>query len=168
MRAQKPLHPSKLYAMLRECADARARAAAVLDFLVTNSAARAGYFLLERQGELVLGASSTGQELPAPLMERARVLWASDQASHNEADNTRTVDSRQHGATLLESPQWQAADGEKYDPRVLGTYRDSRWVPVAISVLSADAEGARRIRQPHIDAICNAWIDAGDVPTGTG
>lgn len=116
----------------------------------------------------MLGASSTQQELPAPLMERARALWASDQASHNEADNTRTVDARQHAAALVESPQWQAANGELYEPRVLGTYRDSRWIPVGISVLAADAEGARRIRHPHVDAICNALVDAGDIAAGGG
>jgi hypothetical protein len=163
MPAQKPLHPSKLYSMLRACPDARARASAVLDFLVTNTSARVGYVLLAHNGELVLGASSDQKELPASLMERARALWASDQASHSEADRTRTVDSRQLGASLVESQDWETADGERYVPRVLGVYRDSRWIPVGISVLCADAEGTRRVRHPHIEAICNALVDSGDI-----
>jgi hypothetical protein len=166
MPAPKPLQPSKLYTMLRECTDARARAAAVLDFLVRSTGAPAGHLLIARQGELVVAASSIHHELPAQLVERARALWQSDQASHNEADNTRTVDARQLGSGLLETEQWQAPNGVHYDPRVLGIYRGSRWNPVAISVLAADASGSRRIRQPHVDAICNALIDAGDISNG--
>lgn len=163
MPAQRPLHPSKLYSMLRACPDARARAAAVLDFLVTNTAAREGYVLLAHNGELVRAASSNHKELPEQLMERARALWASDQASHSEADRTRTVDSRQLGSALVESPLWETREGERFEPRVMGVYRDSRWVPVGISVLAADAEGARRVRHPHIEALCNALIDSGDI-----
>lgn len=163
MPAPKPLHPSKLYTKLRECTDARSRAAAVLEFLVTSTGALGGYVLLARQGELVVAAASSAKELPAPLMTRARELWGKDQATHSEADNTRTVDSRQLGSTLLESQRWQGPDGEQYEPRVLGIYRGSRWVPVGISVLQIDADDPRRIRQPHVDAICNALLDAGDI-----
>ncbi|HTU59288.1 MAG TPA: hypothetical protein VMF89_12655, partial [Polyangiales bacterium] len=92
MPASKPLHPSKLYKLLRECTDTRARATAVLDFLLNSTGAASGYVLFARQGELVVAASSGQSELPAQLMDRARALWKSDQASHNEADRTRTVD----------------------------------------------------------------------------
>lgn len=164
MQAQKPLNPSKLYSMLRACPDARARAAAALDFLLNTTAARAGYLLLAHSGELVLTASSEQKEMPAPLMERTRTLWASDQASHSEADNTRTVDARQLGAALVESTHWEGSGGERYEPRMLGVYRDSRWVPVGISVLAVEA-GAARVRHPHIEAICNALLDSGDIGT---
>jgi len=163
MPAAKPLHPSKLYSMLRDCTDSRARATAVLDFLVSSTGARAGYVLLARQGELVVAASSNQSELPAQLMERARALWQRDQAAHNESDNTRTLDARQLGSTMLETQAWQGSDGEHYDPRVLGIYRGSRWIPIGISVLAAHGGGTHRIRQPHLDAICNALLDAGDV-----
>lgn len=167
MPAPRPLHPSKFYKMLRESPDSKARADAVLEFLVNSTGARAGYLLLARQGELVVAASSNRQELPPQLMERARALWLSDQASHSESDTTRTMDTRQLGSSLLESQTWQAPDGEQYDPRVLGMYRGSRWIPVGISVLAADANGSRRIRQQHIDSICNALLDAGDIVNTT-
>ena len=163
MRAAKPLHPSKLYSSLRECTDTRSRAVAVLEFLVSSTGARGGYVVLSRNGELVVAASSGPKDLSPQLMERARALWASDQASHNEVDNTRTMDARQRSSTLLESQQWQDTDGQRYDPRVLGIYRGSVWRPVGISVLAVDGDAPRRIRQPHIDAICNALLDSGDV-----
>lgn len=162
MPASKPLHPSKLYKLLRECPDTRARATALLDFLVSSTGARTGYVLFARHGELVVAASSNQNELPGPLMERARALWQSDQASHDEADKTRTVDARQLGSTLVESPTWQTPDGQQHEPRVLGCYRSERWIPIGISVLASDGPGSRRIRQPHVDAICNALIDAGE------
>lgn len=163
MAAPKPLHPNKLYSMLRECTDARARAEAVLDYLVNHSGARAGYVLLARGGELVVVASSDSKALPSQLMERARALWLSDLASHTEQDKTRTVDARQLASALIETQPWQDGDGEHYEPRVLGMYRGTRWIPVGISVLAADPLESRRIRQPQIDAICKALLDAGDV-----
>jgi hypothetical protein len=162
------LKPTQLQKKLIACAGPKERAAEVLSFLVSSAGARAGYVLLSRNGELVLAASSDQRELPAQLMERARALWASDQASHSEADNTRTLDARQLGSTQLESQDWQAPDGERYLPRVLGIYRNSRWVPVGIAVLAADENGPRRIRHAYVDAICNALLESGDVVDSAG
>jgi hypothetical protein len=159
----KPMNPGKLQALLRDAADARVRASSVLSFLIDTTSARAGYLLLARNGELVVAASSNQQEPPEPLMERARALWASDQASHGEGENTRTVDARQLGATLVDPAQWQAQDGERYAARVLGIYRGSRWTPVGVCLLAAEAKHTSQIRHAYVDAICNALLDVGDV-----
>lgn len=162
MQAQKMMQPRKLYAQLRACADARARASAVLEFMQGATGGTEGYVLIASRGELVVAASSKSQELPPALMERVRTLWASETDAHSENDMTHTVDSRLLGAALVESLQWRAGD-QTYEPRVLGIYRGSRWHPVGVVVLAVATEGLRSIRHAYIDAICNALIDSGDL-----
>lgn len=162
-RSQKPMHPRKLYTKLRDCADAQARASAVLDFMVESTGAREGFVLLARQGELVVAANSNAQEPCAQLIERAHKLWASESDAQSENDMTRTMDARQLGSALVESMQWQAANGQSHEPRVLGFYKGSEWCPLGIAVLASSPAGLRPIRHAHIEAVCNALLDAGDV-----
>jgi hypothetical protein len=161
------VHPRKLYSMLLACADARARAAAALDFLCSSMDADSGFLMLARNGELVVACSSGERAIAPELMERATQLWAKESDAQPEGDKTRTIDIR----ALVEPPSasaerllWTLSNGERFEPRLLSVYRDSVWVPVGVALLEARTEQhLRPIRGAHVEALCNAFLDSADV-----
>jgi len=157
------MHPRKLYTNLSECKDSRERAAEALGFLRDASGAEAGYLLLWRSGELVLVASSQGQDMPPTILEKARAQWEREADTQPESDLTRTIEAATVIATP-ETPRWDGPRGERYEPRFLGIYRDSQWVPVGMAVLRVPQSGSLSpLRRAYFDALCNAFIDADDV-----
>lgn len=157
------MHPRKLYTSLCECADARERAVKGLAFMREACGAEEGFLLLFRAGELVLGASSSGRELPTAIMERAREQWDWEADTQRDCDATLTIDASKLVA-VPETPRWEGAQGERYEPRFLGIYRDSTWMPVGMAVLRIAQTGPLHpIRRAYIDAICNAFLDSADV-----
>jgi hypothetical protein len=157
------MHPRKLYTSLCECADARERAASGLAFMRGACGAEEGFLLLWRGGELVLAASSSGRELPNAIMDKAREQWDWESDTQRECDATLTIDASKLIAAP-ETPRWEGVQGERYEPRFLGIYRDSTWMPVGMAVLRiAQAGPLHPIRRAYIDAICNAFLDSDDV-----
>jgi hypothetical protein len=161
------VHPRKLYSMLRDCADARARAVAALDFLCSSMGAESGFLLLARGGELSVASSSRDRAIAPDLMERALQLWAKESDAQPEGDDTRTVDIRQlvePPAASAEQPVWTLSNGERYETRLLSVYRDSIWVPVGLALLEhRSAQPLRPIRGAHVEALCSAFLDCADV-----
>lgn len=160
-----PTHPRKLYSSLCECKDTRARAASALEFIRATSGASGGFLLLARAGELLVSASTNDQAPPAGLMEHAKDMWARESEVQSEADKTRTVDVSKVAATVALEPtqSWKLGSAD-YEPRLLGIYRDSQWIPIGIVVLGVRPESSLSpIRRAYIDALCNAFIDSGDV-----
>lgn len=157
------MHPRKLYTSLSECADARERATSALAFMRDACGADEGYLLLWRGGELVQAASSNGRDVPTAIMERAREQWTWESDTQRECDATLTIDASKLVA-VPETPRWEGAQGERYEPRFLGMYRDSTWVPVGMAILRIAQTGPLQpIRRAYIDAICNAFLDSTDV-----
>ena len=157
------MHPRKLYTSLCECADARERATSGLAFMREACGAEEGFLLLWRGGELVLAASSTGHDAPSAIMARAREQWDWESDTQRDCDATLTIDASKL-VSVPETPRWEGAHGERYEPRFLGIYRDSAWVPVGMAVLRISQSGPLQpIRRAYIDAICNAMLDSGDV-----
>jgi hypothetical protein len=160
------IHPRKLYASLRESADPAARASAALEFLRDCAAADSGFLFLVHAKELVLAASTGKSAPPAGLVEQAAKTWVKELDMQPEGGQTRTIDVSQLVAAAVadESPAWKFAPGESFVPRLLSVYRDSRWSPVGLSVLKPRlGQPLLPVRAVHVEAICNAFIDAGDV-----
>lgn len=160
-----PTHPRKLYSALCECKDSRARAAYALEFMRNSTGAPSGFLLLAKAGELLVAASTQDQAAPAELMEQAKSMWAKESEQQAEGDKTRTVDVSKVAAMVALEPtrSWKLAGGD-YEPRLMGIYRDSHWVPIGIAVLAVrQGSSLSPIRRAYIDALCNAFIDAGDV-----
>ena len=157
------MHPRKLYTQLCECKDARERAIAALGFMRDASLADQGFLLLWRGGELMLVASSNGDEMPGKIMAKARELWDRESDTQPESDLTATIESSSIALTPA-IPRWHGERGECYEPRFLGIYRDSSWVPVGMAVLRVDPGGSLQpLRRAYFDAICNAFIDSNDM-----
>jgi hypothetical protein len=124
-----------------------------------------GFLLLAKAGELLVAASTQDQAAPAELLEQAKSLWIKESEQQAEGDKTRTVDVSKVAATVaLEPTRTWTLGGSDYEPRLLGIYRDSHWIPIGIAVLAArSGSSLSPIRRAYIDALCNAFIDAGDV-----
>jgi hypothetical protein len=70
-------------------------------------------------------------------------------------------------ANVTESPTWKLANGDCFEPRLLALYRESRWIPVGIAALKVTpGQSLSPIRRAHIDSLCNAFLDSGDVGGG--
>lgn len=155
--------------MLCGCGDARARAAAALDFLCGNTQATAGFLLLARAGALGVAASSTQQAVPAGLVERAMSFWLRESEVESIESQTRTLElSQLRDANLTESVTLKLPNGESFEPHLLGIYRESRWVPVGVALLKVTpGQTLLPLRRAHIDALCNAFLDSADVAVGS-
>jgi hypothetical protein len=159
------LHPRKLYAQIRECASASDRAHAVLECLSGATGARSGFLLLFADRQLEVAAATAGGAPPAGLMEEARRAW-SEQSTSVRSDNT-TMDVRGHMQHLTPTEQalpWTDPQGGAYVARILAVHRDSQFIQVGVAMLKLDAgRPLAALRRTHVEALCNALLDAGDV-----
>jgi hypothetical protein len=158
------LHPRKLYTRLRECASANARAHAALEFVRTSTSSDGGFLFLRRAGELALAASTQDLQPPADLVEEARRTW--DRELDRQPDDNKTVEMTTAEAfRVQESPLWLTSTKEVFERRLLSVYRSGTWVPVGLVMLRTQENKALvPIRQVHIEALCSALLDSGDVP----
>jgi hypothetical protein len=162
-------HPRKLYSALREAPSPQARARAAADFLCSCANAEAIHFFLARGAELVLAVSSPNETASPGLLAEATRAWSRDLEGQPEHSKTKTIDVSALDATsaLEESALWKSETGS-YERRVLGTYRESHWVPIGLAMLKCRPDrDLSPIRQAHVESICNAFVDAGDVPLST-
>jgi hypothetical protein len=158
-------HPRKLYSMLLEAPSPQARAQAVSDFLCSCVGAEAIHLFLARGDELALVVSSPGETVTPELTSEAKRVWSRDLERQPDDQKTKTLDvsALELMRTAEQTSRWQSPSGS-YERRILGVYRESRWVPVGIAMLKTNSDRALApIRQAHIESICNALLDAGDV-----
>ena len=156
-------HPRKLYVALRACPTAEARARAVLAFLSECTGAEGGFLFLSRASGLALAARAGAAEPAADLV--AHAARAFEQQLHMPPDEKKTREIGEIRALLVaeETPLWKSG-GESFERRVLSTHRGERWTPIGIAVLKvAEGKSLRPVRHVHVEAICRALLDAGDV-----
>lgn len=83
-----------------------------------------------------------------------------------QEDNTRTLDVAEIRALRLanESPIWMSPNGERFERRCLSMHREGRRIALGMVVLRAE-EGRELlpVRHAHIEALCSALLDSGDV-----
>src|SRR5260221_2668945 len=149
------LHPRKLYAMLRACPSADARAEAALEFVRECAGSEVGVLLLSRGGELAVAASTADSTLPPGLLEATRT-WNREQATQANDDRTKTVDesARQALRSLSERPSWKGPTGEVFERCMLSIHRGTRWVRLGMVVLKvAEGRALSQIRHFHVEAL---------------
>jgi hypothetical protein len=162
------LHPRKLYAMLRACPSRDERARASFEFLLSSLGASHGFLFLRNDDRLTLAASAPNTQPPPGLVEQVELTWERELDSPHDDNKTKTLDVSVIKAPLRtnRNPLWQGANGEVFEHRVLSTYRGAHWVPVGLAAFERHGE-ASLLRQAHVESLCNAFLDAGDVPATT-
>ena len=160
--------PRTLYTQLRECASSQARAAAVLGFLRDCTGSEAGFLFLARPDGLSLAASTGGSQPATDLVAEVRRSW--DRELDRQPDETKTLELSSIEAlrnTGQQSPFWSGASTELFERRLLSMYRSGSWIPVGLVMLRAREGTLVPIRQVHIEALCSALLDSGDVSEST-
>jgi hypothetical protein len=160
-----PIHPRKLYATLLASTSVEQRAQATLAFLCGCTGSVRGYLFLTSANGLVPAADS-GQGAPsADVVTEAERAWLQELDTQPDDNRTRTIDlsARRKPDAQPDDELWRSDAGVAYTRRVLGTYRGPRWVPVGIVLLEAGSALAP-LRHAYIESVCNAFINAGDVP----
>jgi hypothetical protein len=158
--------PQKLYKALIACTTAAARASAALEFLRGCTHSMGGYLFLAQGKEAALAASTTG---PAPLdmLSEVRRIWDRELDKQPDDTSAQTLELNVMQAMREDSnegPLWCSANKELFERRLLSTYRGDCWVPVGIAMLrSNEGRALVPVRQVHLEALCNALLDAGDV-----
>lgn len=157
-------HPRKLYTQLRECASSQARAQAALEFVRTCTSSEGGFLFLARGGQLQLAASTHPASPPADLVEEAHRTWARELDREPDDNKTLELSTIETLRAAQESPLWRSASEELFERRLLSVYRSQSWVPVGLVMLRThDNKALVPIRQVHIEALCSALLDCGDV-----
>jgi hypothetical protein len=161
--------PLKLYTLLMECSSSAARAQAALEFLRRRAQARAGFLFLVRGDRLCLAASSAGHEPTPTLIEEVKRVWNRELDKQPDDSSAKTLELNlvETLRQASDGPHWQDATRETFERRILSVYRGADWAPVGVAMLNViDGKPMVPIRQVHLEALCNALIDAGDVPVG--
>jgi hypothetical protein len=169
MVAAYPLPPArKLYGQLREHTTPAARAQAALDFIVRCTKSAGGLLFLVNRGELEFVAGSRDGAPPVDVISQAQRAWARELDEQPDAFRTKTVDaaSLEQMHSARETPRWSSDAGTQYGWQLLSVYRDQRWCPVGLAMLELQAEAHVRMRQPYVESVCGALLDAGDVALG--
>lgn len=159
-------NPRTLYTQLRECASAALRAQAALEFVRSCTGSEAGYLFLMCGGQLTLAASTQGVPAPQDMVAEVARTWHRELDSHPEDNKTETLElsSIEAMRSAQESPVWRNANAEAFERRLLSMYRGPNWLPVGLVMLRArDGRSLSPIRQVHVEALCNALVDSGDV-----
>jgi hypothetical protein len=165
MSAFQPIHPRRLYTTLLASKTRHERAQATLDFLCNCVGSQRGYLFLHAGAGLEVAASKGQDAPPSDLVAEAEHAWVNEFEQAPDDNRTRTVDLslRRKVDAPVEEALWSSSLGIAYARRVLGAYVQARWVPVGIVLLESPAE-LSPLRQSYIESICNAFIQAGDVP----
>jgi len=156
--------PRKLYTQLRECTSTLSRAQAALEFIRTCTTSEGGFLFLPRSSELTLIASSNGAQPSPELLLEAKRTW--DRELDRQPDDNKTLELSSIEAlrAAQENAVWRNQDDETYERRLLSIYRATGWTPVGLVMLrTRDGKSLQPIRQVHIEAVCNALLDSGDV-----
>jgi hypothetical protein len=161
------LHPRKLYEMLRACPSAETRAAAALSFVRGCTGAKSGFLLVAREGELVIAARVYEGEVPRGLVEDATRTWSVGPSVQTNVSETLDASALAALDRMKDTPTWVSPSGEAFERRLLAAHRGSRWARAGLLLLkAAPGDTLLPIRHAHIEALCNALIDSGDVAEG--
>lgn len=159
-----PIHPRKLYSMLRSCPSLEARAHAALEFLCgcTNSP-RGILFVIQGEKLSCLAHTASLQSSP-DLVAEAERIWSRQEELQPDDSRTRTIDlsARRKPETDAEAEQFVSTSGVSFERRLLATGRAMRFLPIGVVLLEHTPQ-IDQLRHAYIEAICNAFIDAGDV-----
>jgi hypothetical protein len=155
-------HPRKVYMALKACASTELRAASSLDFLCNVAGSHAGSLFLLLNGKPTLVCSTSNARPAAGLLAEVELVAVRELDLQPDARTTKTLDlSELASSSARQNTGWPGPNGERFELRMLSTYRDERWVPIGLVALAAkDGESLAAFRQAHIDALCNAFIDA--------
>jgi hypothetical protein len=157
-------HPRKLYTQLRECDSAQARAQAALEFVRGCTSSDGGFLFLSQAGDLQLVASSQGEPSADDLLAEARRTWERELDRQPDENKTLELSAIETLRATQESPFWRSSNAEVYERRLLSVYRSATWVPVGLVMLrTRENKALVPIRQVHIEALCSALLDSGDV-----
>jgi hypothetical protein len=158
--------PQKLYKALIACSSPAARAGAALEFLRSCTHCTGGYLFLARGDEVSLAASTTGQS-PADMLSEVRRIWDRELEKQSDDSSAKTIEINFLHALRegnAEGPLWCSAGKELFERRLLSIYRGESWIPIGIAMLrSIEGRALAPVRQVHLEALCNALLDAGDV-----
>jgi hypothetical protein len=160
-----PIQPRKLYAKLLASGSADERAQATLNFLCGCTGSARGYLFLARD-QCLQQAANSGQGSPTTdLIAEVERAWTQELETEPDANRTRTVDlpTPIKRDAALQDQLWRSASGVPYIRYVLGIYNGAHWTPVGIALLEVGAK-LTPLRHAYIEAMCNAFIAAGDVP----
>jgi GAF domain-containing protein len=159
-----PLHPRKLFSMLRACPTPEARAHAALEFLCGCTGSPRGMLFVAHGGKLSCVAQSLALAASPELVAEAERLWSRQDALLLDDSRTRTIDlqARRKPETEEEAEHFITKAGMRFERRLLATGRAMRSVPVGV-VLLEEAPQIEQLRHAYVESICNAFIDAGDV-----
>jgi hypothetical protein len=155
-------HPRKVYAALKACASAELRAECSLEFLCKSARTDAGFLFLLLNGRPTLVCSTSDAKPAAGLLAEVELVAVRELDLQPDARTTKTLDlSELSSSSARQNTGWPGPNGERFELRMLSTYRDERWVPIGLVALAASGEQSlAAFRQAHIDALCNAFIDA--------
>jgi hypothetical protein len=162
-------HPRKLYSSLREIASSQERTKAVAEFLRSCTGAKTVCLFLARAGELTLTVSSQEGDVTPELLAEVTRVWNQYLERQPEDQRTQTIEltAVEMLRVTQESMKWRSPQHEVFERRMLGVYRGPRWIPVGVAMLKVEEAGALTpIRQAHVEAVCNALLDSGDVTEG--
>lgn len=159
-----PLHPRKLYSMLRSCPTLEARAHAALEFLCGCTGSARGMLFVAQSGKLSCLARTPSLNASPDLIEEADRIWSLQEELQPDDSRTRTIDlsARRKPEAEPEVERFVSASGVSFERRLLATSRAMRFIPVGV-VLLEESPQIDQLRHAYIESICNAFIDAGDV-----
>ena len=162
-------HPRKLYSALRETPSSKERTQAIAGFLSSCTGAKAVCLFLARAGDLTLAFSSQEGDVTPELLAEVTRVW--NQYLERQPEDQRTQTIELSAVEMLrvaqESTKWRSPRQELFERRMLGVYRGPKWIPVGVAMLKGEEGSALTpVRQAHVEALCNALLDSGDVTEG--
>ena len=163
------IHPRKLYELVRACPSSQTRIKAAFQFLVNVSRTQQAFLYMQRASEFTLVESSPEQTSVPSMLEEAQRVLRQEQSLQGEDDSTRTLDIR--ALDVLQQaprPVWRGPNGIAYERTVLSVYRDGASIALGVFMWKQpEVESVQPIRQTYLDALCNAFLDAGDAAPST-
>jgi hypothetical protein len=159
-----PLHPRKLYSMLRSCPSLEARAHAALEFLCGCTSSPRGILFVIQGDKLACLARTQSLNASPDLTAEADRIWSRQEELQPDDSRTRTIDlsARRKPETDAEAEQFTSISGIAFERRLLATGRAMRFLPIGVVLLEQSPQ-IDQLRHAYIESICNAFIDAGDV-----
>jgi transcriptional regulator of met regulon len=159
-----PLHPRKLYSMLRSCPSLEARAHAALEFLCGCAGSTRGMLFIAQNGRLSCLARTPSLTSTPDLVAEVERIWSRQEELQPDDSRTRTIDlqARRKPESDAEAEQFMSALGVAFERRLLATGRAMRFIPVGVVMLEQCTQ-IDQLRHAYIESICNAFLDAGDV-----
>jgi hypothetical protein len=120
---------------------------------------------LARNDQLMLVAQLGDVAPPAGLSDAADQLWKEQPKTSSGAKTIVEMASKLKPQTHVDQPpRWTIEGGACFEARLLSMHSNLLWLPLGIAMLEVAQSGQLLpIHHAHIEAICNALLDSGDV-----